>query len=129
MLRISVDHTIATKLNKYIKYLYYSKYYYQDQGIYIEKCIDALLKSLESFDNSKGVLLPYLKRGLNDKLKTSEPYLVELREDMLVEEDEYEVQEVDLSRYTDTEINAMYQVLFGTPTKEDKQIVKYIFKG
>lgn len=128
MLRVPIDHTTATKLNKYIKYLYFSKYYYQDQGIFIEKCVDAIGKSVESFDNSKGVLIPYLKRGLNDKLKTQEPYIVELNEEILVDDIVIDDVQVDMSNYTDTEVNAMYEVLFGTPTKEHKQIVQNIFK-
>jgi len=137
MVRFSIDHATATKLNKNIRALYFRHYKHIDNGLFIEAVMEAIGKAMESFDESKGILLTYLRTGIRLGLQRfNSSYIPSLSGwkfsnaealFILSEPTEEEDEPIDFSIYTDREIEAMFQVIHGKPNAEDKRIVRNLF--
>ena len=123
-----INYDIATKLKKFILNKYHANYSHHDFSEYILVCLDAVHRDEKSYDSTRGVLFSYLVTSINGALLTK---YATANKGTIQTSIEYvnftqvdEVPNVDLSKYNNREVLAMYRVTEGTAIKKDLAIVK-----
>lgn len=131
MVRFPIDYTTSVKLNRSIRALYFRHYRNIDNGLFVEEVMGNISKSMQTFDNTKGGLLPYLRVGIRLGLQGFNakhiPNIGDRDTNLVSPKEEEEEAIIDLSIYTDKEIDSMYNVIHGTPTSKDKATVFHLF--
>jgi len=117
-----INYDVAIKVKKYILNKYYSTYRDKDFSEFVLICLDAIKRDEASYDETKGVLFSYLTTSINGALLTKYAQTVSMRD--LLEHQEYEQVEADLTIYNNREVLAMYNVVANNATNEDLRIVK-----
>lgn len=126
------NYDIATKLAKFIIGTYWNNWKWMDAGIFIEECIRGIEQGEETFDETKGSILPYMKQRIRYVLqqyllKINKSNVQQIGNSTITYEEEEEEEPIDLSMYTDREIEALFKVMHGKPSSIDKKIVKDLF--
>jgi hypothetical protein len=115
------DHLVASKLSKYI--LTSRNRYKVDEALYLETCIESIKNSLSKYDDTKGILIPYIKTGLRYTLHNrckkyyQEVSLSDEREEFYIDEEDEE--EFDVSKLSDEELMAFLNIKNKKATQED----------
>jgi hypothetical protein len=114
-----LDYKTAVKLTSWINSVILN----QADARIEERIIKTLRLREKTFDPKKGNLLSYLKTSINfDVLKLKTTPKLDYHSFLLTRETTSPV--VDMSKFTDREIVAMYNVYRNTATQEDIDIVK-----
>ena len=124
---------IANKLSSFINSIYWNNWTWIDYGIFIEECMNGIGNGVGAFDETKGSILPYLKQRIRYTLqlyikKENIGSIYNVDTATLVDTGESDDVEIDLSVYTDREIEALFKVIHGKPNSEDKRIVKDLYE-
>ena len=122
----------AESIGAHIKSLYkkYSNVLYED--VY-DVLIEKILKKInENYNPKLGPLIRYSKNTLSLGIKVymsrKHSFTIRLDNDIFYEKIAEVVEEVDLSKYSDAAIKALYEVMQGRGTRKEKELVNEIFK-
>jgi hypothetical protein len=122
----TLNYQLAKSIGWYIVKLHHS-WAWVPAGIFLDECLKGVENAINTFDNTKGLLRgKYVEQRIRYTLQEYKK-----RTTLHYQSPDYqndEIDDVDLSVYTDREIHAIAMVLDGNATATDRRIVKKLFK-
>lgn len=121
---------ICDNISNYIKHLYIRKYNFMNDLDYELEILRILHRANANYDPKKGHITRYVKNTISlkmkDYLKRSYIDIVSIHESLSLEV-AANIIEHDLQDYSDSTIQAVYNVITGKGTKRDRDIITEVF--